>query len=684
MNDDMQNPSCDDATAVADMYHSIAEIIPYGIWLMDTEGRFTYVSPSFEDMLGRPLEEVAAGGWADLIHADERDSAVASWKETFAARRPWSAQMRILSSGGQYRRIMCLGKPLYRGDGTFRGYGGVHVDVTEQQEQEERIARLVETAQRQLADLQQAQKELAASEDRYRTIGELMPYGIWSTDDHYILTYVSQNLLNLLGATAEDVREHAWDKFLHPDDRNTLRDRARISAAEAEAYFSAEVRVRRKDGQWHWLLVRGIPVRDDEGMFSGYLGVSIDIHELKQAQHEREQALSLADRERRLLQTIINHMPGGVVVVVAPEGRILVVNQPVRDLRKWLGDVGDSVEEVIARSQVVINGVIQPPEQWAVVQALREGVTTTDRRVRLESASGERILSVYAQPVRDDEGRIIAATMSFFDITEQIHAEEELRRHRDHLEELVAERTVSLQAANVSLQQEILQRQQLYEELQRNQESLRASAAELAMAEQRERQTLAAAIHDSVGQTLAFTRMKLGMLRQNCLPENAAMIHELDEMIQKAISETRSMTVELAPPVLVQMGLEPALEWLGSQMQSKHGYEVQFSDDGQYKPIDNETKITLYHATRELLINVAKHAGASTVWISLSRQDDSLRVMVADDGQGFDVESVKGPHGDSFGLFNIHERIAHLGGNMTIQSGPGQGACFEIIVPLAA
>lgn len=279
-------------------------------------------------------------------------------------------------------------------------------------------------------------------------------------------------------------------------------------------------------------------------------------------------------------------------------------------------------------------------------------VTSLAEQVRTQQLYADLQAAAERETYLDEQARLL----------EELRvAHEELQVHRDHLEDLVSKRTG---------------------ELLQERESLRATAAQLARVEQNERQLMAAALHDSVGQTLAFMRMKLGALKQACDDEHAEQLAEVDDMLQKAIEETRSLTVELAPPVLNQMGLEPALEWLAGQMHEKHGYQVHFHDDRQPKPIDDDARIMLYQAARELLTNAAKHSSADNVWLSITRQGDEVELVVADDGSGFDPQKLQAPQGTSFGLFNISQRIAHLGGRMETEAAPGRGARFRMLLPL--
>ena len=143
------------------------------------------------------------------------------------------------------------------------------------------------------------------------------------------------------------------------------------------------------------------------------------------------------------------------------------------------------------------------------------------------------------------------------------------------------------------------------------------------------------------------------------------------------------MTFELSPPILYELGLEAGIEWLTEQIQEKHGIQIGFEDDRQPKPMSEEIRITLFKATKELLINIVKHAQASKAKVSIWREDHSIRIRVEDDGVGFSTPEGKQLRKTTgFGLFNIRERIKYLGGDVVIESEPGRGTRVNLSAPL--
>jgi PAS domain S-box-containing protein len=216
------------------------------------------------------------------------------------------------------------------------------------------------------------------------------------------------------------------------------------------------------------------------------------------------------------------------------------------------------------------------------------------------------------------------------------------------------------------------------EQLLAYQEQLQSLASELSLSEERERRRIATNLHDRIGQSLAFARLTLASLSQD------GPIKEVRELIEQAIVDTRSLTFELSPPVLYELGLAAGLEWLARKIQQDHGIQTRFHDDGQPKPLDEKFRVVLFQAVRELLVNVVKHARATHARVLLRREADALRIIIEDDGVGFDVShlTAKPDAIRTFGLFNIRERVEYLGGRMKIRSEPGSGTRVTLMAPL--
>ena len=214
---------------------------------------------------------------------------------------------------------------------------------------------------------------------------------------------------------------------------------------------------------------------------------------------------------------------------------------------------------------------------------------------------------------------------------------------------------------------------------------LRLLSAELSLAEEAERRRIAEMLHEDLQQLLVAARMQLAAL---CRTQDAArrepIAREIADVLERSFKLTRSLSVELAPPVLYEHGLAAALEWLAAGTRKNYNIEVTVEADSLANPKAADVRIFLFRAVRELLLNSAKHAGGSAVHITMEhRQPDKVRISVADNGPGFDLNSLddKRTSSQTVGLLNIRERVSGFGGKFHINSGPKRGTRITLSLP---
>lgn len=214
---------------------------------------------------------------------------------------------------------------------------------------------------------------------------------------------------------------------------------------------------------------------------------------------------------------------------------------------------------------------------------------------------------------------------------------------------------------------------------------LKSMASELTLAEERERRRIAAELHDRIGQTLAIAKIRLGaMMELTSSPSIEKELDEIRELVGQTIRHTRSLTVELSPPILYELGFVAAVEWFTEQIQEQYAIETQFEDDGHPKPLDKDVRVLLFKVVQELLFNVVKHAHSRNAMVTIRKDNNRILITVEDDGIGFEAHESKSQIGQKtgFGLFSISERLDHFGGHFEIMSGPDRGTCATISAPL--
>lgn len=215
-------------------------------------------------------------------------------------------------------------------------------------------------------------------------------------------------------------------------------------------------------------------------------------------------------------------------------------------------------------------------------------------------------------------------------------------------------------------------------------EKLRALSLNATLAEERERRRIAQNLHDQIGQSLAIARMQLGKISATLGTADAQVRQEIEEtrtLLSEALDYSRTVTCELSPPILHELGLIPALRWLAGHFTTRYHLPTQLQVEGVVPTLTQEARVVLYHTAREFLFNVVKHAQASHSQLMVHRGDGELTVIVADDGVGFSQPaSITGNEG--FGLFSVRERVGQLGGILEIHTGETMGTRCIVRVPM--
>lgn len=247
-------------------------------------------------------------------------------------------------------------------------------------------------------------------------------------------------------------------------------------------------------------------------------------------------------------------------------------------------------------------------------------------------------------------------------------------------------RTSAIKRQRNLLQREVDERRIAQARLEANQDRLRSLAVRLTIAEEQERRRIAQLLHDQIGQSLMMSMVRLDKLVTSMQERKQVdEVQRVIAIINSVIVDTRSLTVELSPPSLYKFGLEAAIESLVDKFRKDHGINTVVLR-GSDSRLSKEASVLLFQAARELLINVYKHAHANRVQVKLDNDGRTCFMTIEDDGDGFDVATVRGDVNGTkgFGLFSFQEQIENIGGTMVIVSAPGAGTRVTITIPLAS
>lgn len=234
----------------------------------------------------------------------------------------------------------------------------------------------------------------------------------------------------------------------------------------------------------------------------------------------------------------------------------------------------------------------------------------------------------------------------------------------------------------VQVLRDISDRRRTDRQLRRSLAELQRLSAHLERAREEERTAIAREIHDEFGHALTAIKMEAAWLGGKAGPGQEwlrAGMGAVADRVDVAIATVRRLATQLRPGVLDDLGIVAALEWQGEEFERTSAVETRVSVPSGRLAVDREAATVLFRVCQEALTNVARHARASLVAISLQRRGRRLLLRVADDGQGF--RSGDAGAGKSLGLLGMHERVHNAGGRLSVKSAPGKGTVVTVSIP---
>ena len=248
----------------------MADSMPQVVWIADAGGTVTYYNNRVSEFSGVVKIDDQIWDWQPIIHQDDLASTVKAWKKAAAKKAKYVMEHRIQMADGSYRWHLSRAFPVLDETGEISKWYGTATDIH---------------------DLKRTEENLRESENRFRAMSDNAPMLIWMNDSEKLCTYFNQTWLDFTGRTVEEELGKGWMESIYEDDLESFR-KASEAAYESRADFEMEYRLRRYDGEYRWILDKGVPLFTHHGTFRGYIGSCIDITERKEAQ----EALLKAER----------------------------------------------------------------------------------------------------------------------------------------------------------------------------------------------------------------------------------------------------------------------------------------------------------------------------------------------------------------------------------------------------
>ncbi len=581
--------------------------------------------------------------WESLVHEEDWPAL----KETVDAHcrgeiPAFEVEYRARTGSGQWRWLLGRAKVVERDDqGNPLRLAGTALDIH---------------------DRKTIQEELRRNEARYRGFLEKLEGVTYQATLDPEFIFIHGAVEAITGYSEDDLLSGriGWLNLVTPEDQPGVWEVLSRLQTGQEDSIEMEYRIRRKDGTVRWIYSNVQRIRNTNGAPVVLQGVSYDVTErkrneeaLRQAHQELEARVAqrtaelaaanaalteeIAERKQAEQALRASEETARALLNVATEGAILLeLDSTIVTLNATAAErLGGSIEELIGRRCFDL----MPPELAATRRAHGEKVVQTGQPVRFQDERDGRFTDTNAYPVFDAEGNVVRLAIFNRDITDMKIAEDKIHREQQLLHQLL------------NLQE-------------------------------RERQLVAYEIHDGLAQELTGAIFRLQGFRELLAenPEEAWKTFDVGlNLLTQGIKEARGLITGLRPPILDELGIIAAIEYLVCESQERGGPRIEFQHDLQADRLAPSLQTAVFRMVQESLTNARHHSQSDRVRLELLEREGLLHVDVQDWGVGFDPAKIK-PH--RFGLEGLQERVRLLGGRMTIDSEPGQGTRLHVELPI--
>ncbi|MBN2018863.1 MAG: PAS domain-containing protein [Sedimentisphaerales bacterium] len=649
-------------------YRSLTVATTQIVWTTNAKGEVTEDLPSWTSFTGQSKREIRGWGWASALHPDDREKTKAIWLRSVKTRSLYETEYRIRRHDGQYRYVFVRGVPVIEKDGSIREWVGTCTDITERKRAEIH-ARITNVLLELFAQKTTRKEYLDSVVNAIRDWSGCQCVGIRLTDSDGFIPYEAQIGFSSEFLATEGILSLKTDVCAcmriviqkpEPQDEPVMTRKGSFRCDNTVEFFNSlpeksKTRYRGYCLRHGFLSLAIVPIRYRDKVLG-----AIHLADKRKNKTSAE-TVEFLENMAMLIGEAVQRFDVEAELRLS-ESR-LEEAQRIAHLGHWEWDIetdklwwSDETYRIFGADRAdfvpsyeAFLAFIHPHDREHVKQAVEDAIYK------------HKPYDLNHRIIRPDGGqRVIRETGE------------------------VAFNKAGKPAKMVGTVQDVTEEKQIENELRQSHHQLRLLTAQLSMVEEKERRRIASDLHDSVGQILAFASRELRSLKKSSPGRLAASMTDLCSKLDQAIQQTRSLSFDLSPSILYDLGLEVAIEDLAEKFCNERKMKCRFESIPGPKPLAEDVKILLYRAVRELLINIAKHAKAGTVGVSLARNGNEMLITVEDDGNGFDSGLLENgfvkPKG--FGIFSIRERLGHVGGRMEIKSIRNKGTKVTLVAPL--
>jgi len=624
--------------------------IPDGLFTTDKEWRITYFNPAAEKITGFSAYDAVGMYCKDVFKNSICESDCALKRAVEEGHDIHNREYKITNIDGIKVPIICSTSAFMDRSGRITGGLEIFKDMSE---------------------LKRLQEEVAQRERRYRRIFEGSHDIIYTTNQAGKILDMNPAGIQALGYSnkKEIIAElPASHMYRNPEDRNKFLSEINRngSVKDYEADF-----IRRNDTPLHVL----ISSRRYENLETGdieYEGIIKDITRRKEA----EEAIKERNRELSILNSVavavndkmdLDHVLGVTLkdvlrVLRLKRGAIFLIARDKKNV--WL-QVKSDLPSPDRRNRVIFKDNLLEKHLLTQASLLTPMPSFPSFYARYRSNNGKTVpwLSCFLITFK---GRGVG--FFGFDIPDS----RVLNRHEVHL-----------MGSLGNFLGGTVENAQLMKMINQHRGELRQLTGKLFQSQEEERRRIARELHDEAGQSLTAIKLGLDRLEERHGEKDTHLKSEIDEirkMLKRTSSEIRHISYHLHPTLLVDLGLEPALNLYFKEIETHSNLDVEFSMIGFDHRLGTDMETIFYRFSQETLTNTLKHSGAENFRLSIIKSYPRIIFLAEDDGVGFDTQ-IAGKDKRSLGLVGMRERASHVGGTFQLRSQPGRGTRIRIQIP---
>lgn len=559
---------------------------------------------------------------------------------------------------------------LVRADGTSF-WAGIHGTVAISASSPRKWCRMVISDLTPLKEAEETQSRLAA-------IVEYSDDAIIGKNLNGVVTSWNHGAEQIFGYAAKEMVGKSIQRLIP---RNRMDEEAfilgKLKSGKGVQHF--ETLRQTKDGRVINVSITASPIKDASGKIIGASKIARDISKRKQAQE-------ILLRSEALFAALVAQSPVGVYVVDGGM-RLLQINPKAMPVFK-------NVRPLLGRSFAEIMQIVWPRRVAdQIVARFRHTLNTGEAYNSPEFAARRRDtgdLEVYewqVQRVTLPAGEH-GAVCFFSDITARKESEaaqlraKVLAASNQKLKHEIARR----KATEESLRKSEQDQRRLFDQSRLMQEQLRDLSRQVLRAQEEERKRISRELHDVIAQTLTGINLRLSALKSSASTDRKGFSRSIaltQRLVEKSVSLVHDFARELRPAVLDDLGLVPALHTFMKDFTAQTGVRTQLIAFAAVEQLDTSQRTVLFRVAQEALTNVAKHARASRVTVTIQKLPQHIGMTITDNGQSFRATpGLQAGGGKRLGLLGMRERVEMVGGNFAVESAPGKGTSIAAQLPL--